>query len=74
MARPKKEEKDKKRTMSITIKKELNEILGDFVDKNNLSKSEYIEHLIKKDIENKKNKDIDDQLQNLRDEWDRNIN
>jgi len=69
MARPKKEEKDKKRTMSITIKKELNEILNNFVDENNLSKSEYIEHLIKKDMGNK----IDDQLQNLRNEWNRKI-
>lgn len=73
MSLPKKEDKNKKRTMSITIKKELNEILEDFVDKNNLSKSEYIEHLIKKDIQSKKIKDIDDQLQNLRNEWNREI-
>lgn len=49
MARPKKEEKDKKRTMSITINKELNEILEKFAEDNGLSKSEYIEFLIKQD-------------------------
>jgi len=53
MSRPKKEEKDKKRTMSITINKELNEILEKFAEENGLSKSEYIEYLIKKD-KNKK--------------------
>jgi len=53
MARPKKEEKDKKRTMSITINKELNETLEKFTEENELSKSEYIEYLIKKD-KNKK--------------------
>jgi len=53
MARPKKEEKDEKRTMSITINKELNETLEKFTEENGLSKSEYIEYLIKKD-KNKK--------------------
>jgi len=49
MARPKKEDKDKKRSMSITINKELNETLEKFAEDNGLSKSEYIEYLIKKD-------------------------
>ena len=67
IGRPKKE--NPKEQLNITIKKELNEILGDFVDKNNLSKSEYIEHLIKTDMGNK----VDEQLQNIRNEWDRKI-
>jgi hypothetical protein len=49
MARPKKEDKDKKRTMSITVNKDLNEVLEKFAEENGLSKSEYIEYLIKKD-------------------------
>ena len=35
--------------MSITIDKELNEKLEEYLIKNKLSKSEYIEFLIKKD-------------------------
>jgi len=51
IGRPKKE--NPKEQLNITIKKELNEILNEFVDKNNLSKSEYIEYLIRIDMKNK---------------------
>ncbi len=54
MSRPRKEDMDKKIKLSITINKELDKILNEFTHVNNLSKSEYIEFLIKKDIENKK--------------------
>jgi len=56
MARPRKEEKDKKRTMSITVNKDLNEDLEKFLIDNNLSKSEYVEYLIKKDMKNEMEK------------------
>ena len=47
VGRPKKD--IKKTTMSITIDKELNEKLEEYLIQNKLSKSEYIEYLIKKD-------------------------
>ena len=36
-------------TMSITVDKELNEKLEEYIVEHNMSKSEYIEYLIKKD-------------------------
>jgi len=42
--------KNPRKQLNITINKELNKILEDFIYDNNLSKSEYIEYLIKKDI------------------------
>jgi len=47
MARPK--IKDKKITMSITINELLNEKLEKYLEEKKLSKSEYVEYLIKKD-------------------------
>lgn len=41
--------KDKKISISLTIDKELNEKLEEYLIQNKLSKSEYIEYLIKKD-------------------------
>lgn len=41
--------KDKKITMSITINELLNEKLEKYLEKKKLSKSEYVEYLIKKD-------------------------
>ena len=49
VGRPTKDEKDKKTTMSISIDNELNEKLEKYLIENKLSKSEYIEFLIKKD-------------------------
>jgi len=53
MGRPK--IKDKKVSISVTINEKLNQELDKFLVDNNLSKSEYIEYLIKRnnpDIEN----------------------
>jgi len=47
MGRPKL--KDKKVSISVTINEELNEKLDEFLKIKKLSKSEYIEYLIKKD-------------------------
>ncbi|MCK9415216.1 hypothetical protein M0Q97_00995 [Candidatus Dojkabacteria bacterium] len=47
MARPRK--KDKKTTLSITIDSELNMMLEKYLIDIKLSKSEYIEYLIKKE-------------------------
>jgi hypothetical protein len=47
MVRPK--IKDKKITMSLTINELLNEKLNKYLEEKKLSKSEYIENLIKKD-------------------------
>lgn len=47
MGRPK--IKDKKITMSLTINEMLNEKLEKYLEEKKLSKSEYIEYLIKKD-------------------------
>ena len=49
IGRPIKE--NKKITMSITIDSDINEKLEEYLIKNKLSKSEYIEYLIKKDKE-----------------------
>jgi len=48
---PKKE--NPKEQLNITIKKDLNEILEKYLLEQNISKSEYIEFLIKKDINKK---------------------
>jgi len=47
MGRPTQE--NKKTTISLTINEKLNEELDKFLDEKQLSKSEYIEYLIKKD-------------------------
>jgi len=44
--------KNKKEQLNLTVNKDLNEILEKFAEDNNLSKSEYIEYLIKQDIKN----------------------
>jgi len=53
MGRPK--IKDKKVTMSITINDIVNEKLEKYLEEKRLSKSEYVEYLIKKDIKDKQN-------------------
>jgi len=50
MGRPK--VKDKKVSISVTINEKLNQELDKFLVENNLSKSEYIEYLIKKNNPN----------------------
>ena len=45
--------KDKKVTMSITINDVVNEKLEKYLEEKRLSKSEYVEYLIKKDIKDK---------------------
>jgi predicted HicB family RNase H-like nuclease len=45
--------KNKKEQLNLTVNKDLNEALEKFAEENGLSKSEYIEHLIKKDIKKK---------------------
>lgn len=52
MSRPKIE--DKKSTISITINEKLNEELDKFLEEKKLSKSEYIEYLIRKEQEKNK--------------------
>lgn len=47
MARPKK--KNKKKSLSITINKNLDDIVNELIEEKKLSKSEYIEYLLKKD-------------------------
>lgn len=47
--------KDKKKTLSVSINIELDEILDKICEEKNITKSKYIEHLIKKDIEFLKN-------------------
>jgi hypothetical protein len=48
MGRPKKLDINKKTKLSVTIDSDLNMELEKYLTKNNLSKSEYIEYLIKK--------------------------
>lgn len=52
MGRPK--IKDKKKNLSISVNIELDEILDKLCEDKKISKSKYIEHLIKKEIENEK--------------------
>ena len=47
MGRPKTE--NHKKSISLSINKELDEILDKLLEEKNVSKSKYIEHLIKKD-------------------------
>ena len=54
MGRPK--IKDKKVVMSITINDKVNEILDKHLEEKKLSKSEYVEYLIKKDMDIKDDK------------------
>jgi hypothetical protein len=51
MGRPK--VKDKKVTMSITINDIVNEKLEKYLEEKRLSKSEYVQYLIEKDIKEK---------------------
>lgn len=53
MGRPKKE--TKKTNISLTINEKLNSELDKFLDEKKLSKSEYIEYLIKKDQQKTQN-------------------
>lgn len=45
---------DKKKTLSLSINIELDELLDKVCEEKNINKSKYIEYLIKKDIDNKK--------------------
>lgn len=53
MARPRKIKK--KKSLSITINEELNDSVNLLIEKQKLSKSEYIEYLLRKDKNNKNN-------------------
>jgi len=57
MGRPK--IKDKKVTMSITINDVVNEKLEKYLEEKRLSKSEYVEYLIKKDIKDSNHNEPD---------------
>lgn len=46
-------EEDKKPKISITIDKNLDDILEDHLEKNKLNRSKYIENLIREDFERK---------------------
>jgi len=54
MARPK--TTDKKKTLSVSINIELDEILDKICEEKNINKSKYIEHLIKKEMKNENKK------------------
>jgi len=56
MARPTIE--SKKKTLSVSINTELDEILNKICEEKNINKSKYIEHLIKKEID--KENDLDE--------------
>jgi metal-responsive CopG/Arc/MetJ family transcriptional regulator len=47
---------DKKKTLSVSINIELDEILDKMCQDKNINKSKYIEHLIKKEIGNNADK------------------
>jgi len=47
---------DKKKTLSVSINIELDNILDEICEDNNINKSKYIEHLIKKDMNKDENK------------------
>jgi metal-responsive CopG/Arc/MetJ family transcriptional regulator len=53
MARKKLLEEDKKSKLSITIDTDLDNILEDYLEKNNLTRSKYIEKLVREDFEKK---------------------
>ena len=53
MVRRKLSDEDKKPKISITIDKELDDIMYDYLEKNKLNRSKYIENLIRKDFENR---------------------
>ena len=56
MARPTIE--NKKKSLSVSINSELNDILEKICEDKNINKSQYIEYLIKKDIEKINNLEI----------------
>jgi len=47
--------KNKKKNTSLSINIELDDILDDFLKDKNITKSQYVEHLIKQDIEKRIN-------------------
>ena len=51
MSRHKLSEENKKPKISITLNKDLNAILQDYIKDNELNRSKYIENLIKSDME-----------------------
>lgn len=53
MARPKTE--NHKKSLSVSINTELDEILEKICEEKNINKSQYIEHLIKKEMDKKYN-------------------
>jgi hypothetical protein len=53
MARPKTE--NHKKSLSVSINAELDEILEKICEEKNINKSQYIEYLIKKDIKKRNN-------------------
>lgn len=53
MSRKKLSEDQKKPKISVTINKELDEILEEHLEKNKIPRSKYIENLIRKDFESK---------------------
>ena len=54
MPRKKLKEEEKKKDISISMNIKLNEMLEEYLIEKGVNKSRYIEHLIKKDLENKK--------------------
>ena len=58
MVRKKLSDEDKKSKISITIDKELDNIMYDYLEKKSLNRSKYIEKLIRDDFE-KKGKNIE---------------
>jgi len=53
MVRRKLSDEDKKSKISITIDKELDDILDGYLEKNRLNRSKYVENLIREDFERK---------------------
>jgi len=47
--------KNKKKNTSLSINIELDDVLNDFLKDKNMTKSQYVEYLIKKDIEKREN-------------------
>jgi metal-responsive CopG/Arc/MetJ family transcriptional regulator len=53
MSRKKLSDENKKPGISITIDNKLDDIMEDYLKENNVNRSKYIEHLIRKDFESK---------------------
>jgi metal-responsive CopG/Arc/MetJ family transcriptional regulator len=56
MSRPKLKEESKRKSISLTINNELEDLLNKICQEKEISKSKYIEHLLKKEIEKNNNK------------------